>query len=168
MDDPTIEIPPALAAALEVDPHALGEYMNRAVSSTSVKITKAGDGLSKQLDIEPRLLQPTETYYVLLEARGGTHTHKLIEKAGTWELVQELVAKTVTFVEGEDMEKLIRIAADRVQQASEAKRGVQRLDGTGAEDLEVIDAELVDDDLGELEAEASGRPEPEWDDSNSE
>ncbi len=164
MTDP--HITPALAAALATDPHALGDYMDRDVSATSVKITKAGDGLSKQLEVDPMILVPGQTYMVLLEGVAGSHTHKLIDKAGTWELVQELIAKTVTFVDGEDLEKVIRIAADRVTAAAEARKGVQRLDGTNAADLEVPPPPLTVDDIAELEAAAGGRPEPEWDDEN--
>lgn len=163
MSDPHIK--PALAAALDVDPHALGVYMDRDVSATSVKITKAGDGLSKQLAVDPIVLVPGDTYMVLLEGRAGSHTHKLIDKANTWELVQELVAQTVTFVDGDDLQKVIRIAADRVERAQEAAKGVQRLEGTDATDLEVvIDGEVAD---GEVVADESPlRPEPEWHDEN--
>jgi hypothetical protein len=156
------ELAPAAAAAMMRDPYALGNYMGRDVSSTSVKITKAGDGLSKQLDIEPKVLVPGETYMVLLEAKAGSHTHKVIEKAGTWELIQVLEAQTVTFVDGEDMEKMLRIAADRVQAATEAAKGVQRLDGTDAADLEGSTMYAPDDD-GPA-ALTAGQPEPEWDD----
>ena len=168
MTDPHLSA--AAAAALDVDPHALGTYLDIDVSCSSIKITKAGDGLSKQLDIEPRVLMPRTTVYVLLEAEVGAHTHKPIPKSGTWELIQTLEAKTATFVEGDDMEKLIRMAADRVNAAAEARKGVQRLDGTNADDLEadyIVDAEIVDDELGELETQAGGRPEPEWDDDEN-
>jgi len=170
MSDPYIDpsINASLAAALDVKPHALGEYMDRDVSATSVKITKAGDGLSKQLKVDPIVLVPGERYTVLLEGVAGSHTHKLIEKADTWELVQELVAQTVTFVDGDDFQRIIRVAADRVAAAAEARKGVQRLDGTDAADLEAADETpmLTVADVDELEAQAGGQPEPEWDDTD--
>lgn len=144
MSDPALS--PAAAAALNVDPHALGGYLGRDVSCASIKITRAGDGLSKQLEIEPEILMPGQTYYVLLEVEAGQHTHKPIKKADTWELIQTLEARTATFVQGEDMEKLIRMAADRVEAAAEARKGVQRLEGTSAADLEPGQADTDDAD----------------------
>lgn len=99
----------SLEQAMEIDPNAFGEdYMGKRVSATSVKIAKAGDGLSKQLAIAPRVLVPGERYMVLVEGIAGDHTHKLIEKADSWELVQVLNADTVTFVDDKASESKIR------------------------------------------------------------
>lgn len=148
-----------LENAMSIDPAALGEdYMGKAVSSTSVKIMKAGDGLSKQLAIAPRVLVPGERYMVLVEGIAGDHTHKLIDKADTWELVQVLNADTVTFVDDKASESKLRKAKDRIAKHEEQVKGKARLPGTDAEDLEPKD----DDD-----SDPGTRPEPDWQDEPS-
>lgn len=127
---------PAVVQAMTVDPNALGDYLGRAVSATSVRITKAGDGLSKQLDIAPRLLQPGERVRVVLEATVTQHTHKPIKKADTWELVQTLEAETVTFADGDDIEAIIEAAAARVHDAEAARRN--EMDGQRSIDDELV------------------------------
>lgn len=138
-------------------PESLGEYMGKDVSAVSVKIMKAGDGLSKQLEIDPRILIPGERYVVLLEGVAGDHTHKLIEKADTWELVQTLNAETVTFVDDKTSESKIRRARDRVKKYDEEKKGTTRLPGTDAEDLEPPENDPVE----------PLRPVPDWEDDAS-
>lgn len=135
-------------------PESLGEYMGKDVTAVSVKIAKAGDGLSKQLEIDPRILVPGERYIVLLEGVAGDHTHKLIDKADTWELVQTLNAETVTFVDDKTSDSKIRRARDRVAKFAEEKKGTTRLPGTDAEDLEPADDSAL-------------RPVPDWEDNGN-
>lgn len=136
---------------------SLGEYMGKDVSAVSVKIMKAGDGLSKQLEIDPRILVPGERYVVLLEGVAGDHTHKLIDKADTWELVQTLNAETVTFVDDKMSESKIRRARDRIAKFDEEKKGTSRLPGTNAEDLEPPENDLAE----------PFRPVPDWEDDGN-
>lgn len=135
----------------------LGEYMGKDVTFVSVKIAKAGDGLSKQLEIDPRILIPGERYVVLLEGVAGDHTHKLIDKSDTWELVQTLNAETVTFVDDKTSESKIRRARDRVKKFEEEKKGESRLPGTDAEDLEPPENDPVE----------PLRPVPDWEDDGT-
>lgn len=144
----------SLEEALAVDPEALGDdYMGKRVSATSVSIKKAGDGLSKQLAIAPRILVPGERYMVLVEGIAGDHTHKLIDKADSWELVQVLNADTVTFVDDKASESKIRKAKDRIAKHEEQVKGKERLPGTDAEDLEPKDDHDTD---------PGARPDPDW------
>lgn len=124
-------------------------YLGREVSSIAVKITKAGDGLSKQLGIAPQVFQPGQKVMVLLECEAGAHTHKPIDKADTWELVETLEAVTATIVTDKASESKLRTAADRVAKAAEGKKGTQRLDGTDAEDLEHPDPDWGEGSEGE-------------------
>lgn len=152
--------------ALDDEPIGVADdYMGRPVTAMSVKITKAGDGLSKQLGIEPRLLVPGEKYRVLLEGVAGDHTHKLIEKADSWELVQVLEAETVTFVDDKASESKLRVAKDRVAKHEKEKKGEGRLKdvSTGADVLDAANLE-VPDGIDGKSAGAGERPDHEWDD----
>lgn len=131
-------------------------YMGRAVSATSVKITNSGDGLSKQLGIAPQVFEPEQRVMVLLECEAGPHTHKLIDKANTWELIQTLKAETATIVDDRASASKLRKAADRVAKVEEQKKGTQRLDGTDASDLEG----------GDPDEAPPSPPDPEWDDGD--
>lgn len=145
----------SLEEALAHDPNeepvrVADDYLNMPVTAMSVKITKAGDGLSKQLGIDPRLLVPGQKYRVLLEGIAGDHTHKLIPKAESWELVQVLEAETVTFVDDKASESKIRVARDRVAKAAKESKGETRLKdvSTGADVLDADALEKRDPDWG--------------------
>lgn len=119
------------------EPTIIGEYMDMPVTATSIKITNVGDGLSKQLEIAPEILRPGDTVNVLVQCTVGDHTHRLIPKAESWELIQQLKGGTAVIVTDSQNASRLRKAADVVAKADESAKGQDRLDPSmDAEQLE--------------------------------
>lgn len=150
-----MSVTPAAAAAMAPRDH-LGTFEGRDVLRTTVAITKAGDGLSAALGIEPDALPMGRTVYVLLECTVGGVTFEPAEKSDP-EMghvrKHKLVAGTATIVDTDVARPLIAEQRRRIDEA----RGVQALPLD--EDSEDAFAELDDDEpiAGEVQDLASRR-----------
>lgn len=143
----------------------LGEYRSKKITSTSIAIRNAGDGLSDAMEIDPEIYEPGDTVFVLLECVVDKHNMQLIEKADTFECKQVFKAGTATVVDGAQYEKKIATQRNKIEKAKEAAKGVQRIPGT--EDAIDGKAEGNVHPIGGKDAAAGERPEPEWDDDGS-
>lgn len=131
---------------------ALGDYRGRRVTSTSIAIRNAGDGLSQAMEIAPEIYEPGDTVYVLLECTVDKHTHALIEKGDSYELKQVFKAGTATVVDDQGSKKKIAQQANKVARAKEEAKGVTRLEGV--------------EDAIDGKDEPAVRPVPDWSDDN--
>lgn len=118
-----------LASAL-ADTTDLGEYRGHDIIRTSIKLTKAGDGLSKALGIAPHVYEQGDELMVLVKVKVGQHAHKLIPDTECLELVQEFEAQTATIVSGQQYERTLSTAENRQRKAQEEAKGIQRVPGT--------------------------------------
>lgn len=105
----------------------LSPYRGRDVLKTSLSVRKAGDGLSKAMDVDPVELEPGSTVVVALECEVTQHVHKKLDDIEGFELVQVLRAGTATLIDNKAVDAAIRDMADRVQRAEDAKKGATRL-----------------------------------------
>jgi hypothetical protein len=116
------------------------------------------------MEIEPEVLEPGTTVFVLLECEVGEHGLKLVDKADSYELKQVLKAGTATIVDDQGSRKKIAAQRLRIEKAQEAAKGVQRIPGTE----DVTDGGAGDDtnvrSIGGKDAAAGERPDPEWGD----
>lgn len=140
----------------------LGEYRGKRITHTSIAIRNAGDGLSDAMEIEPEVLEPGTTVFVLLECEVGEHGLKLVDKADSYELKQVLKAGTATIVDDQGSRKKIAAQRLRIEKAQEAAKGVQRIPGT--EDVTDGQPEGSVTAIDAKSAAAGERPEPEWND----
>lgn len=108
----------------------LGEYLGKDIIRTSVKITKAGDGLSKSVGIAPQLFAQGDELMVLLKVKVGQHIHKPIPETECLELVQEFEAITATIVDDKTSARRIAQQENELAKAAEKAKGTQRLPGT--------------------------------------
>lgn len=134
-----------LASAL-ADKTDLGEYRGRDIIRTSVKITKAGDGLSKSMGIAPAVYEQGDELMVLLKVVVGPHTHKMIADTECLELIQSFEAETAVIVDDAASRKKLDRQENALRVASERARGVERIPGTedaidGKPDPEGLDPE---------------------------
>lgn len=145
----------------------LGEYLGKDIIRTSVKITKAGDGLSKSVGIAPQLFAQGDELMVLLKVKVGQHIHKPIPETECLELVQEFEAITATIVNDQASQKRLAQQENALAKAEEKKKGVQRIPGT--EDAIDGKDKAEDDDPGNVtpidaKSAAAGERDDEWED----
>lgn len=109
----------------------LGKFEGRSVSGTTIAITNAGDGLSKALAVEPRVLNQHDEVYVVLKTKvdriAFIDSKDDPEKACI--RVHTLKAGEATIV---DEALVAEVLADQRRRLEEAE-GVYRLPGTEGE-----------------------------------
>lgn len=128
----------------------LKPFEGREVSSTSIRITNAGDGLSEALQIDPLAMRIGERVYVVLECDVSKIRHEARkatkgEESDPTDLVrvQILRANAATLVDKELVGDAINAQKDRIQEAKDEAAGQERL-ALEAEEQRLADAE--DDD----------------------
>lgn len=126
---------------------SLGTYKGRDVIQSAVKVTNAGDGLSKSLGIEPRDFAPGEPVLVLLECVYDGEAHRPIKDTDCFRLETILKAGTATIIDTPAARKAIEQTKNKVQLAAEKAAGVQRIPGTEPSTGDDID----DDENDELD-----------------
>lgn len=102
----------------------LGAFEGRDLVGIKVRITNAGDGLSKAMQIEPQVLHVGDIVYVVLEAEVDDVRHKRVKDLDVLERIQTLKAGTVTLVD----ESLVKDVLEAQRVAIEQAAGVERLD----------------------------------------
>lgn len=116
----------SLAEAL-ADNSTLGTYQDQPVLRTAVKLTKAGDGLSAALSLDPELLPIGSTGTLLVAYEVVGHTHKPVKDTECFELVQTLEARTVTRYDTKGAETAIERQRRKIDEAQMAAKGVRSL-----------------------------------------
>lgn len=121
---------------------AIARFEGSEVLGTKVKITKAGDGLSEAMSIEPQVLKQRTTVYVVLECGVGRVAFDPVDDTNGVMRVQTLVAGTATIVD----EALVKEVLETQRLKNEAARGETSLNfGEGDEPAATADGGWDDD-----------------------
>lgn len=121
-------------------------FEGKDVLSTAVMVTKAGDGLSKALKVEPREMHVGDRGVMVLEYEVGKVRFDPVPDTDGLQRVHILVAGTATFVD----EETVREALDSQQRKIDAFNGVFHLPFGD-------DGPVKPDDMSDEEWEESGR-----------
>lgn len=113
----------------------LGKFEGKDVRGSAVVIKRAGDGLSKELRINPEVIPDGATVYFVLKGEVDHVSFPKVDKASKDKIRRHTVNTIeVTRVEAEDVEPFLEAARRRIAEAEEAERlaeekaaGVQRL-----------------------------------------
>lgn len=110
----------------------LAPFAGRDVVQTAVKVTKAGDGLSAALAIDPRELNIGDKVTIVIDTEVSRVDFAPIKDTDV--LVREHTLKAVgaTIIDRDLVAAALDSQAERIQLAKEAAQGVQRLDLTGS------------------------------------
>lgn len=141
---PDDSLPDALKDALS-DKSMLGTYQGEPVLKTTIKLVRAGDGLSKAMKIEPELLPVGSKGMLLVEYEVDQHAHKRITDTDAFELVQTLVALTVTPVDDKSSQRKIERQRRKLDEQRMREQNVRSLKEADPEfnpdgDLDAADA----------------------------
>lgn len=101
---------------------ALGEFEGRIVTKSPIKLTKAGDGLSTAMKIDPVALHQGDTVYVLMETTVGPITMNPYDD-GVCARVQNLVAGVATIVDASVAKATIDAQREKNQRAEDEAKG---------------------------------------------
>ena len=122
-----------MAARRTKDKHPLGSFDGREVIKATVAITRAGDGLSAALAVDPQALDLGDKVYVVLECEVGKVSFEPVKDTQHLARVHTLRTQGATLVD----EDLVRKHLDEMQVRIEEAQGVSRLpmgeDGEGQE-----------------------------------
>lgn len=137
------------------DTHQLGEFEGRPVIASTVKLTKAGDGLSAALQIDPVRYAVGERVFIVIEAEVGAVAHAPVKGAETTLMRSHVLrTETATMVDGELVQTVLdeqraKIEAAELERlrAREEAAGVQRLRGTEPWSDDELDDLPPSDDL---------------------
>lgn len=113
-----------MGTANEVD---LGEFEGRDVIQSSIKVTKAGDGLSKAMTLKPVVLHYGDEVTIVLRCVVGPIIHKGIKDTDVLERVQTLIAGTAAIVD----DKLVKKMLDEQERLILEAKGISALPGMG-------------------------------------
>lgn len=135
-------------------------FEENAVANATVKITKAGDGLSAALKVRPEALQLGEDVYYVLAARVGKIAH--VDNDGVVTREHTVVTQAITAIDPTIAQKAIQSAAEETERLRAEQAGQTSLDDAGAE---VVEAEVVADGVdtadpvaSTVEASTDGKP----------
>lgn len=108
----------------------LHPHEGKPVQATTVKITNAGDGLSKSLKVEPVELHHGQVVMVALECEVGDIAYSPIKDTNGLLRVHQLKTLSATLVDEETVAKAIQTNKERI----EAAAGITHLDFGAAGD----------------------------------
>lgn len=103
----------------------LGSFDGRDVVSTSIAVTRAGDGLSAALEIEPTVLHVGDQVVIVLDCVVSKIGFVPVKDSDDLTRVQTLRAGTAAIID----RKLVRKVLDEQAKKIEAARGIQRIPG---------------------------------------
>lgn len=101
----------------------MNEFENADVVQSTVRVTRAGDGLSEALTVDPVEYRIGETVHVVLKCKVGAITLKPVKDTEVLQRVHTFTAQEGTVVAGE----LVEAALDAQRVAIEQSKGVHRL-----------------------------------------
>lgn len=109
-------------------PVDLGEFEDRTVARTGIKVTNAGDGLSQALKVDPQLLHHGDVVHVALRCEVTKVYFDEADGDGQ-ELVRIHVLKagSAAIVDEKTVKKAIDAQAERIRKAAEEAAGMQGL-----------------------------------------
>lgn len=101
----------------------LGTFDDKNVLSTSIKITNAGDGLSKAMAVDPQLMVLHEKVYVVLECEVSRVQFQDIKDVDGVLRIHTLKAGTATVVDADMVTDVLEAQVRRLEEAA----GISRL-----------------------------------------
>lgn len=109
----------------------LGVFEGQTVAAAVVKITRAGDGLSEALKLEPEAISQGEEVFLVLRGQVTRVGFEPVPKAESYlRRVHTIEAREVARVGEKDVQALLDAEADRIKKLREEAEGVQRLPET--------------------------------------
>lgn len=141
----------------------LGEFEGRPVLAATVKITKAGDGLSAPLAAEPRAFHSGDRIPVLLWCVVDDINHVPMKETKGWTRVHEFVADEAVILDHvaqadldalfEDQREKVRLWDVEQSRLKDEARGILRLDVDPEQDEDEAEAAPeIDDESWEASA----------------
>lgn len=107
---------------------ALKRFEGETVATSTVRVTKAGDGLSEALKLEPVAIKRGSEVFLVLRCTVEQVNHKPIRGAeGLLTRQHTLATQEVAMVDGDAVKELLAEEAERVRLLQEAADGVVRL-----------------------------------------
>jgi hypothetical protein len=108
----------------------LGDFEGSRVTTSTVKVTNAGDGLSQAMRIEPVAFKRHERLVLVLDCIVDKVTFADGDMSGESTRVHVLKAGTAIVVERDLVAAMLDEQAERIKQAKEDAAGLLHLDGT--------------------------------------
>lgn len=109
------------------EPHALEPFEGQDVIGAKVAITKAGDGLSDALAVEPTAFPLGSKLYVVLEVTVDKVRYVPVKDTGSLVREHTLAAQGATFVDEELVGGLIDQTKELVRKRKEEEAGIQSI-----------------------------------------
>ena len=113
----------------------LGNFEGRDVIGTSMKVTRAGDGLSAAMALEPAIYHQGDEVTVVLRGRIGRVQFDEVKETDCLNRVHVLVASDITVVEEASINKILDAEKARLTKLREEAQGVSRLPGADGVEL---------------------------------
>jgi hypothetical protein len=130
----------------------LPPFESNNVANAKVRITRAGDGLSEALKVEPRAIQLGESVYYVLSGECVQVNH--VEKDEVLTRVHTIAAERITEIDGETAMKMLTTAAEELERKKATMDGQMALDDEqAARDREQLDATDSPTDIAAAAAE---------------
>lgn len=120
-------------------PASLGTFDEQDVIGTGIKITNAGDGLSKALAVDPVILHHHDKVYVVLETEVSNVAFAPVKDVAGVVRMHTLKAGTATIVSHEVVADVLMEQERRLEEAA----GVTRLDFTDPVDDDRTAEEII-------------------------
>lgn len=118
----------------------LPQFEGMPVVASAVRITRAGDGLSEALKLEPQELHHGQEVWFVLHGTISRVSHDPVPKAdGILQRVHTVRADEVAMVGQEDVKDLLDRERERVLALKEQAAGITRLPMGGEDPLGVFD-----------------------------
>jgi hypothetical protein len=105
----------------------LGEHDGKAVLSTGIKVTNAGDGLSKALAIEPVQLHHGQKVVIVMETEVDQIAYKPVKDTDGVQRLHTLKAGTATIIDAAIVREALEAQAAKNATAAELARGERKL-----------------------------------------
>lgn len=115
------------AAATVRTPIELEPFEGAEVIGAGIQVTKAGDGLSEALGIEPQAFHLGERLYVVLEVEVAKIRYEEVKDTSALRRLHTLEAKGATFVDASLVSDLVDAQREAILKAKEAAAGIERL-----------------------------------------
>lgn len=110
----------------------LPAFEGNAVKKAAVRITRAGDGLSAALDVEPRAYQIGEEVSFVLRGTVTQINHQQKDEDGPIVRTHTVTASGITEIEADLAEKLLTAAAEELERKRAEIAGQTSLDDEAA------------------------------------
>lgn len=117
----------SLADAMNNGYGVLSPFDGQDVISSTIAVTKAGDGLSAALSVDPQEWHLGQRVYVVLETTVGKVQFVPIKDTDALRRVHVLVTEGATIVDAAVVKAQLDAQADKIRVAHEQAQGIQRL-----------------------------------------